>query len=235
MINAGISPWGINKKLLVLRGILGTGALFFIFKAINSLPLAAATIIQYTYPTFTALLAWLILDEAIKKRILIAILLGWIGVQVVVHPFSDNSYTSQFSISSIGTALCGALLTALAYITVRKLSKEEHNLVIVFYFPLVSIPITLPFLIKQGVFPSGRDWLWLLGIGVFTQLGQMLITKGLSILPAGFAGSINYSQVLFSSIWGIVFFSEPLTVYIVMGATFVLGATLISISDLPNF
>ena len=70
---------------------------------------------------------------------------------------------------------------------------------------------------------------------MFTQLGQMLITKGLSILPASYAGSINYSQVLFASIWGIIFFSEQLTIYIVIGAVCVLCATLISISDLPNF
>ena len=108
-------------------------------------------------------------------------------------------------------------------------------IIIVFYFPLVSIPITLPLILQQNVYPIGSDWLWLLGIGVFTQLGQMLITKGLTILPAGFAGSINYSQVIFASIWGVIFFSEPLTIYIAIGAICVLGATLISISDLPNF
>ncbi len=234
MVNAKIYPWGINKKLLFLRGAIGTGALFCVFKAINSLPLATATIIQYTYPTFTALLAWLLLDEVLNKKIFIAIVLGWIGVQVVVNPFWTNS-SNTFPISSVGIALSGALLTALAYVIVRKLSKDEHNLVIVFYFPLVSIPITLPFLLKQGVYPIGTEWLWLLGIGVFTQLGQMLITKGLSILPASYAGSINYSQVLFASIWGIIFFSEQLTIYIVIGAVCVLGATLISISDLPDF
>ena len=235
MIHKRISPWGINKKLLLIRGIVGTGALFCVFKAIDSLPLATATVIQYTYPTFTALLAWLLLGEVVKKRILIAIFLGWIGVQVVVNPFWDNTNTNHFSISSTGTALCGALLTALAYVIVRKLSRNEHGLVIVFYFPLVSIPITLPFLFNQGVYPSGTDWLWLLGIGVYTQLGQMLITKGLTILPAGYAGSINYSQVIFASIWGVIFFSEPLTIYIAIGAACVLGATIISISDLPNF
>ena len=98
-----------------------------------------------------------------------------------------------------------------------------------------SIPITFPFLIIQGVLPIGIEWAWLLGIGVFTQIGQMLITDGLRILPAGYAGSINYTQVLFASIWGLLIFSEPLTLSIIIGAAFVLGATLISLSDLPDF
>ncbi|KGG15069.1 Integral membrane protein [Prochlorococcus sp. MIT 0602] len=235
LTKAQISPWGNNKRLLFFRGLIGTGALFCVFQAINSLPLAAATIIQYTYPTFTALLAWWMLDEEIKKRVLYAICLGWIGIQVVVQPLWQNNSNVQISFNAVLIALSGAILTALAYVTVRKLSKQEHDLVIVFYFPLVSIPITLPFLLKQGVYPAGSEWLWLLGIGLFTQIGQVLITRGLSLLPAGYAGSINYTQVLFASMWGVLFFAEPLTLYIIIGAGCVFGATLISISHLPNF
>ena len=54
----GISPWGKNKKLLLIRGLVGTGALFCFFQALNYLPLSTATVIQYTYPTFTAIFAF---------------------------------------------------------------------------------------------------------------------------------------------------------------------------------
>ena len=93
----------------------------------------------------------------------------------------------------------GAFLTSLAYICVRKLSATEHRLVIIHYFPLVSLPITIPFILKHGVIPTGSDWFWLLGVGIFTQLGQIWITEGLRILPAAQASSINYIQVLFAS------------------------------------
>ncbi|WP_235619526.1 MULTISPECIES: DMT family transporter [Prochlorococcus] len=235
MRNAGVYPWGINKRLLIARGLIGTSALFCVFKAIDSLPLGAATIIQYTYPTFIAFLAWLILNEELRKRIFLAIILGWLGVQAVVHTLWENSSHQQLAFPSVIVALSGAMLTALAYVIVRKLSKQEHQLVIVFYFPLVSIPITLPFLIHQSVLPIGTEWAWLIGIGIFTQLGQLLITNGLSLLPAGYAGSISYTQVIFATLWGWLIFSEPLTFYILVGATCVLLATLISLSDLPNF
>ncbi len=235
MNRARVYPWGVNKKLLLTRGLIGTGALFCVFKAIESLPLAAATIIQYTYPIFTALFAWLIIGEETKKRIFISIILGWIGIQVVVHPLWISSTKNQpLQLSSIIIALSGALLTALAYITVRKLSEKENRLVIVFYFPLVSIPITIPFLIEKIVFPTGIEWAYILGIGVFTQLGQLLITNGLSLLPAGYASAINYTQVVFATIWGIIIFSEPLNVYILIGAAFVLSATLITLTGLTN-
>ncbi len=235
MIREKIYPWGLNKKLLLIRGLIGTGALLCVFKAIESLPLAAATIIQYTYPIFTAFFAWLLLREHTNKRIFIAIILGWIGIQIVVQPLWMNATNNQLTIISIITALTGALLTALAYITVRKLSETENKLVIVFYFPLVSIPITIPFLIEQFIFPTSVEWLYILGIGVFTQLGQLLITKGLSLMPAAYAGAINYTQVLFATIWGVLIFSEALNIYILVGAAFVLSATLITLSGLKDF
>ncbi len=233
--NIGISPWGMNKSLLLTRGLIGTGALFCFFNAINALPLSIATIIQYTYPTFMTLFAWLILGEKIRKRIFLAIIVGWVGIQLVVNPFGAINLDQQLPLMKVFIALGGAILTALAYVIVRKLSRKEHPLVIVFYFPLVSLPITLPFLIQQAVLPKGIDWVWIVGICVLTQIGQVLITHGLKILPAGYAGSINYTQVLFASLWGLLIFSEPLTIYILIGAACVLAATLISLSDLPNF
>ncbi len=225
-----ISPWGINKRLLLLRGCLGTGALFCVFYAISTLPLNVSTVLQYTYPTFTAIAGWIFLKEKMNNQIFLAVILGWIGVTLVVQPNwieSNSSFLEKLLPITIG--LTGALLTALAYICVRQLSRKEHQLVIIYYFPLVSIPITIPFLFYQSVIPTGLDWAWLLGVGVFTQLGQIWVTQGLSKLPASRAGSINYIQVLFASLWGLILFKESLNSIVMLGALFVLAATMISL------
>ncbi len=227
---AKISPWGKNKKLLFLRGLLGTCALFCVFEAIEKLPLAAATVIQYTYPTFTSIAAWLLLKEGIGHRVGLAVLIGWIGITMVVQPGWISSNPALLPATSVSIGLAGALLTSLAYICVRKLSETEHSLVIVYYFPLISIPISIPFIFEQGVVPIGIDWLWLLGIGIFTQLGQVCITRGLKLLPAAQATSINYVQVLFSALWGVVFFSEYIDNWTIIGAILIFFATLISLS-----
>jgi len=230
LAKAKVSPWGKNKKLLFIRGLLGTSALFCIFEAIAKLPLASATIIQYTYPTFTALAAWLLLKEGIGLRIVFAIAIGWLGIILVVQPDWISSNPIQLPSTYVFIALTGAFFTALAYICVRKLSKKEHPLVIVHYFPLVSVPITIPFIFKQGVLPIGIDWIWLLGIGIFTQLGQLWITQGLSLIKAAQASSINYVQVLFSMFWGIVLFEENPDNWTIIGGLLILIATLISLS-----
>ncbi len=229
--SAGISPWGIDKKLLLLRGFLGTAALFCVFEAINRLSLASATVLQYTYPTFVAVAAAFFLGEKITSRIGLAVIAGWIGITMIVNPSWINPELEMLSAKAVCIALGGSVLTALAYVSVRKLSKTEHPLVIVHYFPLVSVPISIPFLINNGVWPIGMDWIWLIGVGIFTQLGQIWITEGLSILPAAQACSINYAQVLFSAIWGALIFSEGINKWWITGSIFILLSTALCFTD----
>ena len=230
LLKNNINPWGNQKRLLLIRGLLGTIALFCIFKALTILPIATATVIQYIYPTFTVICAYFILKEYIYKRIVFSIILGWIGIVLVSQPewISNNNYFE--TIIAISIAIIGALMTSLAYICVRKLSAKEHPLVIIYYFPLVSIPLSLPFLIYNFVLPNGIEWIWIFGIGFFTQIGQLCITEGLRLIPAGQATSLNYSQVIFSCIFGVLIFQEAITSTIYLGGLCVLISTIISIS-----
>ena len=225
-----INPWGYQKRLLIIRGLLGTVALFCIFKALTILPIATATVIQYIYPTFTVISAYIILKEFISRRIVYSIIIGWIGILLVSQPEFTTNSNVQETILAIIIAIFGALMTSLAYICVRKLSSREHPLVIIYYFPLVSIPLSIPFVINDFVLPTGTDWFWIIGIGIFTQIGQLFITEGLTLLPAGQATSLNYSQVIFASIWGVLIFQEPITSSVYVGGICVLISTIISIS-----
>ena len=231
MALGGINPLGSNRRLLLLRGICGSIALLCFFEAITSLPLASATVLQYTYPTFTAGAAWLLLGERLRRRIGIAVVLGWIGVVMVIQPEWLGAGQIGLATQPVMAALGGALFTALAYVCVRRLSTNEHPLVIILYFPLVSIPLTLPMVIQNGVWPVGLDWLWLLGVGVLTQLGQIWVTKGLSCLPAARATSLNYVQVVFAASWGWIWLNESITAFTCMGAALVLSASFISLSS----
>ncbi len=230
LFKSNINPWGHQKKLLIVRGLLGTTALFCIFKALTILPIATATVIQYIYPTFTVICAYLILNEYIFKRIIFSIIIGWIGIILVSQPELSSSNNIKDTLIAITIAIIGALMTALAYICVRKLSAKEHPLVIIYYFPLVSIPLSIPLLINNFVLPNGIEWVWIIGIGFFTQIGQVCITQGLKVIPAGQAASLNYSQVIFASIWGFLIFNESISSTVYLGGLCVLISTIISIS-----
>jgi len=227
---AGIPAWGKRRWLLIWRGAIGTAALLCVYAALAALPLAAATVLQYLYPPFTALLAWLMLGEPIGKRVLAAMALGWLGVLLVAQPAGLLQGGATLALVPVLIAVAGALFTAFAYVSVRSLGTSEHPLVIVFYFPLVALPLSLPLVALNPVLPTPAELLWLIGVGVFTQLGQVYLTRSLTALPAARATAISYVQVLFAGGWGWLLFGESIDSWTIAGAGLVLAATLVSLS-----
>ena len=210
LLKAKINPLGNNKRLLTARGLAGTIALFLVYESIQRFPLSEATVIQYLYPLFTAMIATALISESVDRNILIGLFAGFFGVYAILgFPALSND---QVDIESLLIAICGSILTGLAYVLVRKTtSLNEHPLVVMFYFPLFTVPICLPFLFSVWEHPSLLDWVYLFFVGLFTQFGQLFLTYGYKELPATKAAPISYIQLFFATIIGIVFFDEQLT------------------------
>jgi len=217
-----VYAFGSHKMLLIMRGVSGTLALFLVYESIKRFPLSEATVIQYLFPIFTALVAPLIISEAVNKKVFGAILIGLTGVYTVLDfPFLIK--TTNISMYSIGIAITGSFLTSVAYVLVRKATKvNEHPLVVMFYFPLFTVPMCLPFLISNWVHPSPEVWGYLFLVGICTQSGQFFLTHGYKELPAAEAAPLSYVQVPFAMIMGAIFFDEIITINFIIGSTLVL-------------
>ncbi len=225
---AHVAPWGHRKGLLVFRGLAGFLGLLCIFYALTKLPLADATVLQYTNPVFTAILAALFLKEAMDRREALGLLFSLGGVVLVAQPsFLFGVATDSLDLFAVGIALLGAVFAAIAYVTVRQLRKTEHHLVVVFYFPLVATPASVPVMIPDALWPTPLEWLLLLGIGVVTQIAQVYLTKGLHTEKAGRAMSMSYVQIVFAAIWGFLFFSEVPNPLSIVGALLVVAGTVV--------
>jgi len=224
---AGLDPLGQRRGLLALRGAVGTAALFCVYLGVMRLPLAAATVLQYLYPSLTALLAWAWLGERPGARIALAMTLGWLGVLVMAHPFGGGGPGQTLPPDGVAWAVAGALLTAVAYVSVRELGRSEHPQVIVLWFPLISIPLSLPLVALEPTLPTLPEVGWLLGVGLFTQLGQIGLTHGLVHLPAARATTIGYAQVVFASLWGWLVFHEAIGAPTLAGAGLILASILV--------
>ena len=225
-----LNPWGKNKPLLILRGILGTIALVCIFYAIKNMPLNISTVIQYTYPIFISIFAGILINEKINKNLIIASITGWLGILIILNPYQLSSLNIELDKFTVLIAFLGAISTALAYITVKKLSLTEDIFIIIKYFPLISVITLSPIVFFNWVTPNINDLIWIIGIGMFTQAGQTFLTIGLKKLPTSEAARINYLQVLFGSLWGILFFNELININFIFGAVLVLLGTIISTS-----
>lgn len=216
--HAGTSPFGGSTPLLFLRGLIGSCALTCFYAAVVHLPLAEATVIHQTAPLFTALLAAWWLHERLQPRIVVALLLAFLGVVTIARPewlFAPTHVAAALATTpreGPGTwwfafvALLGAMLSAIAYVTVRKLGRTENPLVVVFWFPLITVPLTAPFAWPVWIAPTSTEWLLLLGIGTSTQIAQVALTKGLAREAAGRATAVGYLQVAFATLFGALVF-----------------------------
>jgi drug/metabolite transporter (DMT)-like permease len=227
----GIRHFGHNKTGLLMRGAAGSAALMCLYYAVTKLPLAEATVIQYTNPVLTALLATVYLHESMSRMEIASTLLSLAGVLVIARPgFLVGASAEGLALLPVAIALLGAILSSIAYVTVRKLSQTEHPLVIVFYFPLVSTFGVLPLAAPTAIWPTWPEWIMLVaGVGLTAQAGQVFLTKGLQLEPAGRAMTMSYLQIPFAALWGLLFLSEYPDVFTFAGAALVLiGAIVLS-------
>jgi drug/metabolite transporter (DMT)-like permease len=225
---ARVRPWGNQPSVLILRGLFGFLALSCVYYALVHLPLADATVLQYTNPIWTALLAAWLLGERMRKWEVVLVLASLLGVLLIARPaYLFGGAAARLDLLAVAAALVGSMFSAGAYVTVRQLARTEDPLVIVFYFTLVTVAGSLPGTMIAPVWPEPREWGILLLVALTAQAGQVMLTRGLQLEPAGRATAIGYLQIVFAAVWGAVVFAEYPDGWVIAGAGVILGSTLV--------
>jgi drug/metabolite transporter (DMT)-like permease len=124
-----------------------------------------------------------------------------------------------------GIALMGAACSGAAYATIRRM-EGEHPDVVVFYLPLMQVPMALPFVFSGWLAPTALEWGLLVVMGIATQLAQVAMTRGLQLERTARATTVGYVQLVFAGLWGALVFGERITWWTIAGAAVVVGAAL---------
>jgi drug/metabolite transporter (DMT)-like permease len=199
---ARLSPWGVNRPILILRGLAGTGSLFLFFYTLQILPLASAVSLQFLSPIFTILIAGFFLKEPANIKQWVFFTLAFSGV------FLIKGFDLQVSNFGMILAVLGAVGSAIAYTFVRVLKSTDDPVVIIFYFSMVTIPIMGPLTFFDWVTPQGWDWGLILLVGLATQFAQMNLTKALHLERAANVTHLKYLSLVYALGFGYFFFGE---------------------------
>ena len=221
----GLDPWGQERPLLLLRGLLGYGALTCFFWAVTHIPLADTTTLHFTNPVFGALLAALVLGEILRKWEVILVVLSLGGVIMVARPQFLFGGGESLPPLAVGIALMGAVLSAGAYVTAKHLTRTNDPLVIVFYFALVTVVGSIPFTLVSFTPPVGWEWALMAGVGVATLGGQVFLTRALRLERAVRVMAVGYLQIVFAGLLGVFLFSEVPDRWSLAGAVVIIGST----------
>ena len=214
---------GKQKGLLLMRGGAGALGLIMIFITVQHIPLATATTLQFLAPIFATLLGIFLVKEKVKPLQFLFFGLAFAGV-VLIKGF-DTGLPLLYLLLGIG----GAFFAGLAYNFIRKLNVREHSLVIIFYFPLVTIPLTAYWVLTDWVQPVGTDWLFLLLIGIITQIAQYFMTKSYQLEELSKVSSLNYISIVYALGFGYFIFDEKFHPATYAGMALVLGGVILNI------
>jgi drug/metabolite transporter (DMT)-like permease len=202
---------GGKPFLLLFRGFMGFVALLAFFYNIAHISLGDAMTYSKTSPIFTAIFAWLFLSEKLSSKGWIAIFVGFVGILFITQP--SGAGFSKYDLLGIFSGV-GA---ALAYTSVRELKSFYDTRAIVLSFmgvgtvgpillflvsPYLNFP-ELDFMLGKFVMPQGIVWFYVLAMGVFATISQVLMTKAYGETKAGIVGAVSYTNILFSIIVGL--------------------------------
>ena len=190
--------------VLISRSVFGTIGLVLNFYAISHISLADSSIIQKLSPFIILILSYIFFKEEMTRFQVFAIIIAFIGIIFIIKP-SGNDIISLGALA----ALLGALCSGIAYTCVRYLGT--HNIsgeFIIFFFSSLSSLMLLPFLIFDYRSMTLYQLSMLLLAGISATIGQYGVTFAYKFAAAKNISVFDYSQVLFSGIFGYMFFGE---------------------------
>jgi drug/metabolite transporter (DMT)-like permease len=104
--------------------------------------------------------------------------------------------------------LAAAALMALAFLTVKSLSRTENPNAIVVMMGLLMTPMSLVPALFVWETPAVQLWPWLLGLGLSATVGQVFLTRAFAAADASAVLPFDFSRLVFVSILGFLFFGE---------------------------
>ena len=198
----GISQWGNQKKLLIMRSVVGLISMILFFWGIHYITIGSAVTLRYISPIFAAVLAVFFLKEKIRPLQWLFFVMAFTGV------FLIKSYDSSGSNFGVFLVLLAAFFSAIVYIVLSKIGKGDHPVVVVHYFMLTATIVGGIGSIFQWNTPSLNDLLLLLSLGFFGFFGQLFMTKAFQNGEAHMVAPFKYVEVVFTLLFGVFVLTE---------------------------
>jgi drug/metabolite transporter (DMT)-like permease len=220
IVNKGLSSlktkkWGLH----LARDILGLLTFFFLFSSLKSIPLVVGLLLNNTGPLWIPLIALIWLRVRMDSHVWWGVIIGFIGIVFILRPGVE-----AFSAGSILAILSG-ITWGITFLVVGKLASTEPTHRTLFYYFLFGTLVTAPFAFSGSYSLTQIDYLYLLGVGAFIFLGQMLITYSFQHGKVSIIAPVTYVTVIFSGVFDWVIWNHLPTLFTVSGIILVvLGA-----------
>jgi drug/metabolite transporter (DMT)-like permease len=214
-----------QSKRMPLHGLRAFATLaggLSIFYAVSLLPLSTVVAVTFLAPIFASIAAVAVLKEAFHRITALALVLAFGGVLVISNPTIDVNYTGLLF------AFISAVTTALAFITVKILSKtEDANTIVALPFIFV-LPVSAIIAWFSWTTPDMTELVLLIFMGLGFTGAQYFMTKAFSLGSATSLLPYDFLRFFFAVIFGVMLFNEGVDVSTIAGALIILSAAILN-------
>lgn len=211
-----------HTPLLVGRGLSGAIALCLYFTTIQKIPLASAITILYLAPIFTVIMAIFLVKEYPNIKQIPFFIVSFLGAALL------KQFDSRVEITYFMMGITAAFFAGLGYNFIRMLRGKVDSNLIIFYFPLITIPLVTPYILTNWVTPNLIEFIGLIGIGLLTQLAQIFMTKAYLIEKASKISHFSYLTSVYAYFTGVIFFNESLDGLPMLGLILIIVGVILS-------
>lgn len=200
---AGLSGLRTRRpRLQAARALCLLGCSLLFTKALQYLPLAEATAVNFLAPLMVTALSLPLLKESVTRGQWVAVLASFVGVLIIVHP--GGALFTPAVLLPFGSATCFCFYQILT----RKLSQVDSPTATNFFtglFNTVVMSLLVPFF---WTVPSLTHGLMTLALGTFGMLAHLFLTQAFRHAPPAMLAPFSYCQIVFAGLMGIVLFGQ---------------------------
>ena len=215
MVQSTIAP------LHLLRGVIVIGEVALVSLSLRHLGLAEAMTIFHLFPIIGVGLSILFLRERVAVPTVLAIGLGFYGFVTAAAP------SNELNAIGVLAALGAAVLYAIYIVLTRFVADTDSPLTSLFYICVAGVILPLVLFSRAFVPIQTEHVLLFVLLCTFNIVAQCSVVFALSFAQASLLQPINYFQVLWAAIIGMMLFSEVPTLGIIVGGVCIVGAGLL--------
>jgi drug/metabolite transporter (DMT)-like permease len=191
--------------------------------SIGALSLATVFAIEFTMPVWTALLAWLFLNERLTAPKLVMLALGLAGVLVILRPGGGGFHPAALAM------VLGSLCYASSFIFTKRLTSTDSALAVLFWMSVMQLPLGLAASVPGWVTPAAADLPWIVGIGIGSYTAHYCMTRAVRVADASMVVGIDFIRLPIIALVGAAAYGEALDPMVFAGAAVIFAGTYYSL------
>ncbi len=206
----------------LLRGSAGTIGLIMVFWSYSLMPMADVVAIMFISGILTTILSATVLKEKVGVLRWSAVVLGFIGAVIAAYPSGDD-----WNIKGVLVALTAAFIGgAVISMMLRSLGKTERATTTVFYFLIIGLIMTAPYVLWLGKLPDMQTFYYLIACGITGGISLIWKTQAFRYAEASLLSPIPYTSIIWATIIGYLVWNDLPTVNVIIGVFIIISSNL---------